>query len=132
MSVVLSLISQVRDADGAQDLQLTAGQVEFDRVSFSYVPGCVANMLLMIITGVSLWFHPVSFSPGQMQSWIIHSEGLHECHIGVWLQNVFRFFCACVCVFVCSMEVLRGVTFTVEAGQTVALVGCENRMQHMK
>lgn len=42
---LLSLISQVQDADGAQDLQLTAGQVEFDRVSFSYVPGCVANMM---------------------------------------------------------------------------------------
>lgn len=41
----LSLVSQVQDADDAQDLQLTAGQVEFDRVSFSYVPGCVANML---------------------------------------------------------------------------------------
>lgn len=36
---VLSLISQVQDADGAQDLQLAAGQVEFDGVSFSYVPG---------------------------------------------------------------------------------------------
>lgn len=69
MPVVLLLISQVQDADGAQDLQLTAGQVEFDRVSFSYVPGCVDNMLLMIITVVSLWFHPVSFSPEQMQSW---------------------------------------------------------------
>lgn len=32
----LLLVSQVQDADGAQDLQLTAGQVE---------PGCVANML---------------------------------------------------------------------------------------
>lgn len=42
---ILSLIPQVQDADGAQDLQLTAGQVEFDRVSFSYVPGCVANMM---------------------------------------------------------------------------------------
>lgn len=41
----LSLVSQIQDADGAQDLQLTAGQVEFDRVSFSYVPGCVANIL---------------------------------------------------------------------------------------
>eukprot|EP00066_Takifugu_rubripes_P001165 XP_003962181.1 PREDICTED: ATP-binding cassette sub-family B member 6, mitochondrial-like [Takifugu rubripes] len=51
---------EVQDADGAQDLQLAAGQVEFDRVSFSYVPG---------------------------------------------------------------MEVLQDVTFTVEAGQTVALVG---------
>uniref|UniRef100_A0A665X097 ATP-binding cassette, sub-family B (MDR/TAP), member 6b n=1 Tax=Echeneis naucrates TaxID=173247 RepID=A0A665X097_ECHNA len=30
-------------------------------------------------------------------------------------------FCLCVCV--CSTEVLRDVTFTVEAGQTVALVG---------
>lgn len=54
-----SLISQVQDADGAQDLQLAAGQVEFDRVSFSYVPGCVANMFLMIITVVNLWFPPV-------------------------------------------------------------------------
>lgn len=50
---VLSLISQVQDADGAQDLQLAAGQVEFDRVSFSYVPGCVANMFLIIITVVN-------------------------------------------------------------------------------
>lgn len=56
---VLLLISQVQDADGAQDLQLAAGQVEFDRVSFSYVPGCVANMFLMIITVVDLWFPPV-------------------------------------------------------------------------
>ncbi|KAG7240436.1 hypothetical protein INR49_027007 [Caranx melampygus] len=30
---------EVQDAADAQDLQLTAGQVEFDRVSFSYVPG---------------------------------------------------------------------------------------------
>lgn len=42
---ILSFISQVEDADGAKDLQLTAGQVEFDRVSFSYVPRCVASML---------------------------------------------------------------------------------------
>lgn len=54
--LILSLISQVQDADGAQDLQLTAGQVEFDRVSFSYVPGCVANNL--IVTVVSLCFYP--------------------------------------------------------------------------
>lgn len=58
---VLSLVSQVQDADGAPDLQLAAGQVEFDRVSFSYVPGCVANMFLMITTVVSLWFPPVQF-----------------------------------------------------------------------
>ncbi|XP_041806921.1 ATP-binding cassette sub-family B member 6, mitochondrial [Chelmon rostratus] len=51
---------EVQDAEDAQDLQLTAGQVEFDRVCFSYIPGA---------------------------------------------------------------EVLRDVTFTVEAGQTVALVG---------
>lgn len=51
---VLSLFSQVQDADGAPDLQLTAGQVEFDRVSFSYVPGCVANVFLKIITVVDL------------------------------------------------------------------------------
>ncbi|XP_076603714.1 ATP-binding cassette sub-family B member 6 [Chaetodon auriga] len=51
---------EVQDAEDAQDLQLTAGQVEFDRVCFSYVPGT---------------------------------------------------------------EILRDVTFTVEAGQTVALVG---------
>lgn len=69
---VLSLVSQVQDADGAPDLQLAAGQVEFDRVSFSYVPGCVANMFLMIIT--------VSSSPIQG---FIHSEGLHQCHLGV-------------------------------------------------
>lgn len=36
----------------------------------------------------------------------------------------------CLCVFVCSTEVLQDVTFTVEAGQTVALVGCENRQKH--
>ncbi|XP_051259563.1 ATP-binding cassette sub-family B member 6 isoform X2 [Dicentrarchus labrax] len=51
---------EVQDVENAQDLQLTAGQVEFDRVCFSYVPGT---------------------------------------------------------------EVLRNVTFTVEAGETVALVG---------
>ncbi|XP_068590286.1 ATP-binding cassette sub-family B member 6, partial [Cebidichthys violaceus] len=50
----------VQDAEDAQDLQLTAGQVEFDRVCFSYVSGT---------------------------------------------------------------EILRDVSFTVEAGQTVALVG---------
>lgn len=33
--------SQVQDADGAQDLQLSAGRVEFDGVCFSYAPGCV-------------------------------------------------------------------------------------------
>lgn len=52
---MLLLISQVQDADDAQDLQLTAGQVEFDSVSFSYVPGCVAN--ISIVTVVSLCFY---------------------------------------------------------------------------
>ncbi|XP_068186379.1 ATP-binding cassette sub-family B member 6 [Antennarius striatus] len=51
---------EVKDAEDAQDLELTAGQVDFDRVCFSYVSGT---------------------------------------------------------------EVLQDVTFTVEAGQTVALVG---------
>uniref|UniRef100_H3DDY0 ATP-binding cassette sub-family B member 6 n=1 Tax=Tetraodon nigroviridis TaxID=99883 RepID=H3DDY0_TETNG len=60
MLALLSEQREVQDADDAQDLQLTAGQVEFDSVSFSYVPGT---------------------------------------------------------------KVLREVTFTVEAGQTVALVG---------
>ena len=41
--------SQVQDTDDALDLQLTAGQVEFDRVCFSYVPGCVANSVLFYI-----------------------------------------------------------------------------------
>lgn len=31
--------------------------------------------------------------------------------------------CVSLCVSLCSTEVLREVTFTVEAGQTVALVG---------
>lgn len=35
--------SQVQDADGALDLQLSAGRVEFDGVCFSYAPGCVAR-----------------------------------------------------------------------------------------
>lgn len=52
---ILSIISQVQDADGAQDLQLTAGQVEFDRVSFSYVPGCVANMLWLLRLSVCVF-----------------------------------------------------------------------------
>nr|XP_040056794.1 ATP-binding cassette sub-family B member 6, mitochondrial [Gasterosteus aculeatus aculeatus] len=52
--------NEVRDAEDAQDLQLAAGQVEFDGVCFSYVPGT---------------------------------------------------------------EILRDVSFRVEAGQTVALVG---------
>ncbi|XP_040913497.1 ATP-binding cassette sub-family B member 6, mitochondrial [Toxotes jaculatrix] len=60
MLALLTEQKEVQDAEDAQDLQLTAGQVEFDRVCFSYVPGT---------------------------------------------------------------EVLRDVTFTVEAGQTVALVG---------
>lgn len=38
----LSSPSQIQDAEDAEDLQFTAGQVEFDRVCFSYVPGCVA------------------------------------------------------------------------------------------
>ncbi len=38
-----SSYAQVQDAEDAPDLQLTAGQVEFDRVCFSYVPGCVGN-----------------------------------------------------------------------------------------
>uniref|UniRef100_A0A3Q3XMM1 ATP-binding cassette sub-family B member 6 n=1 Tax=Mola mola TaxID=94237 RepID=A0A3Q3XMM1_MOLML len=42
-------VQEVQDADDAQDLQLTAGQVEFDRVCFSYVPGCVANSVLFYI-----------------------------------------------------------------------------------
>ncbi|XP_070694530.1 ATP-binding cassette sub-family B member 6 [Pempheris klunzingeri] len=60
MLALLTEQKEVEDAEDAQDLQLTAGQVEFDRVCFGYVPGC---------------------------------------------------------------EVLQDVTFTVEAGQTVALVG---------
>ncbi|XP_038575852.1 ATP-binding cassette sub-family B member 6, mitochondrial [Micropterus salmoides] len=60
MLVLLTEQKEIQDADDAQDLQLTAGQVEFDRVCFSYVPGT---------------------------------------------------------------EILKDVTFTVEAGQTVALVG---------
>ncbi|XP_036965697.1 ATP-binding cassette sub-family B member 6, mitochondrial isoform X2 [Acanthopagrus latus] len=60
MLALLTEQKEVQDAEDAQNLQLTAGQVEFDRVCFSYVPGT---------------------------------------------------------------EVLRDVTFTVEAGQTVALVG---------
>ncbi|XP_041662298.1 ATP-binding cassette sub-family B member 6, mitochondrial [Cheilinus undulatus] len=60
MLALLNEQKEVQDAEDAQDLQLTAGQVEFDRVCFSYVPG---------------------------------------------------------------MEVLRDVSFTVEAGKTVALVG---------
>ncbi|XP_037646032.1 ATP-binding cassette sub-family B member 6, mitochondrial [Sebastes umbrosus] len=60
MLALLTEQKEVLDADDAQDLQLTAGQVEFDRVCFSYVPGT---------------------------------------------------------------EILREVSFTVEAGQTVALVG---------
>ncbi|KAE8299655.1 ATP-binding cassette sub-family B member 6, mitochondrial [Larimichthys crocea] len=60
MLALLTEQKEVQDAEDAQDLQLIAGQVEFDRVCFSYVPGT---------------------------------------------------------------EVLRDVTFTVEAGQTVALVG---------
>nr|XP_046260747.1 ATP-binding cassette sub-family B member 6 isoform X2 [Scatophagus argus] len=60
MLALLSEHKEVQDAEDAQDLQFTAGQVEFDRVCFSYVPGT---------------------------------------------------------------EVLRDVTFTVEGGQTVALVG---------
>ncbi|KAM9347779.1 ATP-binding cassette sub-family B member 6 [Symphorus nematophorus] len=60
MLALLTEQKEVQDAEDAQDLQLTAGQVEFDRVCFSYVPGT---------------------------------------------------------------EVLRDVTFTVAAGQTVALVG---------
>ncbi|KAK5860781.1 hypothetical protein PBY51_022239 [Eleginops maclovinus] len=63
MENMLALLTEhieVQDAEDAEDLQLTAGQVEFDRVCFSYVPGT---------------------------------------------------------------EILRDVSFTVEAGQTVALVG---------
>nr|XP_029137800.1 ATP-binding cassette sub-family B member 6, mitochondrial-like [Labrus bergylta] len=60
MLALLTEQKEVQDAEDAQDLWLTAGQVEFDRVCFSYAPG---------------------------------------------------------------MEVLRDVSFTVEAGQTVALVG---------
>ncbi|XP_040004610.1 ATP-binding cassette sub-family B member 6, mitochondrial [Xiphias gladius] len=60
MLALLTEQKEVQDAEDAQDLQLAAGQVEFDRVSFSYVPGT---------------------------------------------------------------EVLRDVTFTVEGGQTVALIG---------
>ncbi|XP_061580553.1 ATP-binding cassette sub-family B member 6 isoform X4 [Cololabis saira] len=63
MENMMSLLAEhreVEDADDAQDLQLTAGQVEFQRVCFSYVPGT---------------------------------------------------------------EVLQDVSFTLEAGQTVALVG---------
>ncbi|XP_030283491.1 ATP-binding cassette sub-family B member 6, mitochondrial [Sparus aurata] len=60
MLALLTEQKEVQDAEDAQNLQLTAGQVEFDRVCFSYVPGT---------------------------------------------------------------DVLRDVTFTVEAGQTVALVG---------
>ncbi|TKS67660.1 ATP-binding cassette sub-family B member 6, mitochondrial [Collichthys lucidus] len=60
MLALLTEQKEVQDAEDAQDLQLIAGRVEFDRVCFSYVPGT---------------------------------------------------------------EVLRDVTFTVEAGQTVALVG---------
>ncbi|XP_031156309.1 ATP-binding cassette sub-family B member 6, mitochondrial [Sander lucioperca] len=60
MLTLLTEQKEVRDSEDARDLQLTAGQVEFDRVCFSYVPGT---------------------------------------------------------------EILRDVSFTVEAGQTVALVG---------
>ncbi|KAM7380159.1 hypothetical protein PAMP_003472 [Pampus punctatissimus] len=60
MLALLTVQKEVQDSEDAQDLQLTAGQVEFDRVCFSYVSGA---------------------------------------------------------------EVLRDVSFTVEAGQTVALVG---------
>ncbi|XP_034741907.1 ATP-binding cassette sub-family B member 6, mitochondrial [Etheostoma cragini] len=60
MLALLTEQKEVRDSEDAWDLQLTAGQVEFDRVCFSYVPGT---------------------------------------------------------------EILRDVSFTVEAGQTVALVG---------
>ncbi|XP_042282901.1 ATP-binding cassette sub-family B member 6 isoform X3 [Thunnus thynnus] len=60
MLALLTVQKEVEDVEDAQDLQLTAGQVEFDRVSFSYVSGA---------------------------------------------------------------EVLRDVSFKVEAGQTVALVG---------
>ncbi|XP_029315270.1 ATP-binding cassette sub-family B member 6, mitochondrial [Cottoperca gobio] len=60
MLALLTEQKEVQDVEDAQDLQLTAGQVEFDRVCFSYVPGT---------------------------------------------------------------EILRHVSFTVEAGQTVALVG---------
>ncbi|XP_028446216.1 ATP-binding cassette sub-family B member 6, mitochondrial [Perca flavescens] len=60
MLALLTEQKEVRDSEDARDLQLTAGQVEFDRVCFSYVPGT---------------------------------------------------------------EILRDVSFTVEAGQTVALVG---------
>ncbi|XP_039674265.1 ATP-binding cassette sub-family B member 6, mitochondrial [Perca fluviatilis] len=60
MLALLTEQKEVQDSEDAWDLQLTAGQVEFDRVCFSYVPGT---------------------------------------------------------------EILRDVSFTVEAGQTVALVG---------
>ncbi|XP_028250245.1 LOW QUALITY PROTEIN: ATP-binding cassette sub-family B member 6, mitochondrial [Parambassis ranga] len=60
MLLLLSEHREVQDDEDAEDLQLPAGQLDFDRVTFSYVPGT---------------------------------------------------------------EVLRDVTFTVEAGQTVALVG---------
>ncbi|CAK6973178.1 ATP-binding cassette sub-family B member 6 [Scomber scombrus] len=60
MLALLTVQKEVQDIEDAQDLQLTAGQVEFDRVSFSYVSGT---------------------------------------------------------------EVLRDVSFTVKAGQTIALVG---------
>ncbi|KAK5890067.1 hypothetical protein CesoFtcFv8_013634 [Champsocephalus esox] len=63
MENMLELLTEqveIQDAEDAEDLQFTAGQVEFDRVCFSYVPGT---------------------------------------------------------------EILRDVSFTVEAGQTVALVG---------
>ncbi|XP_038157303.1 ATP-binding cassette sub-family B member 6, mitochondrial [Cyprinodon tularosa] len=60
MLALLGEHREIEDAEEAQDLQLTAGQVEFDKVCFGYVPGS---------------------------------------------------------------EVLTNVTFSVEAGQTVALVG---------
>ncbi|KAF0026859.1 hypothetical protein F2P81_021596 [Scophthalmus maximus] len=39
MLALLTEQKEVQDAEDARDLQLTAGQVEFDRVCFSYVPG---------------------------------------------------------------------------------------------
>uniref|UniRef100_A0A665X092 ATP-binding cassette, sub-family B (MDR/TAP), member 6b n=1 Tax=Echeneis naucrates TaxID=173247 RepID=A0A665X092_ECHNA len=49
----------------------------------------------------------------------LHITVLMDFELAVILTDAV--FCLCVCV--CSTEVLRDVTFTVEAGQTVALVG---------
>lgn len=135
----------MQDADGAQDLQLSAGRVEFDGVCFSYAPGCVdVDAFTFTHSHPKVGTRTLECTvckAGKPDTYIVVVSVVNDVvvrpafnstHTQFRLQGLFVLLSAALnfpdfdraCLCLCSTEVLRDVTFTVEAGKTVALVCC--------